>query len=159
MQTWTERHLAGGRSASKCTGCLGVIPVVNVPLRAFCPRREGSGATEEEGTRPGVATRRAPLGPRLTRPLNPTVFMHVRVRAKPASVSARLAPRSVAYRCELMRFPVRCSRLLWRTPVCTESWKVLSIVGDQFNCSICCQNVINCGVRRGSYLGLYDLIP
>ena len=66
MQTWTERHLAGARSASRCTGCLGVIPVVNVPLRALCAGRKGSGVTAEEAGEAGVATRRAPLGPRLT---------------------------------------------------------------------------------------------
>ena len=58
-----------------CTGCLGVIPVVNVPLRALCAGRKGSGVTAEEAGEAGVATRRAPLGPRLTCALHWVVFM------------------------------------------------------------------------------------
>ena len=75
-----------------CTGCLGVIPVVNVPLRALCPRQWGSGATEEEGTRPGVATRRAPLGPRLTCALHRAVFMRWQIAERAA---CGLAPQAV----------------------------------------------------------------
>ena len=51
------------------------IPVVNVPLRGLCAGQKGSGVTGEETGEAGVATRRAPLGPRLTCALHRVVFM------------------------------------------------------------------------------------
>ena len=66
MQTWTVRHLAGRWSASLRTGCPWRHTVLIGSLRALCACRWGSDATREEAGEAGAATRRAPLGPRLT---------------------------------------------------------------------------------------------
>ena len=64
-----ERFLANRRP--------GVIPLLIVLLRALCACRWGSDATGEEAGEAGAATRRAPLGPRLTCALYRVVFMRL----------------------------------------------------------------------------------
>ena len=83
-----------------CTGCLGVIPVVNVPLRALCAGRKGSGVTAEEAGEAGVATRRAPLGPRLTCALHSMRFMHLH---RWSDIITRRAGESFRKVCGIMR--------------------------------------------------------
>ena len=110
MQTWTVRHLAGRWSASLRTGCPWRHPVLIGSLRALCACRWGSDATGEEAGKAGAATRRAPLGPRLTCALHRMVFMQGHTHPNTALSKARGRGRGVVRRMQIYALSL-CSML------------------------------------------------
>jgi len=92
-----ERFLANRRP--------GVIPLLIVLLRALCACRWGSGATGEEAGEAGAATRRAPLGPRLTCALYRVVFMQAQTLSNQPEAWVEVDGGLSAGLCKFMRLP------------------------------------------------------